>query len=76
MSERPMSQAETAIYERGYREGVQTVLDYATRSAHAIEATSKRKLHEGFAAAAVRGLVKACTELLVPARVDNDRRAA
>lgn len=65
MSPRPTTPAEAAAYERGYREGVQTVLDFAGRSADALEATSKRKLHEGFAVAALRGLVEACVNLLI-----------
>lgn len=64
--------AEQAIYESGWRDGAQTVLDYANRSAAAIETTSKRHVHEGFAVAALRGLVEACAALLAP---EGERKA-
>lgn len=64
MTRPDLTPAERALYEHGYRDGAATALDYATRSAAAIESTSKRKLHEGFAVAALRGLVEECAPLL------------
>lgn len=73
MSSRQLSLGEQTAYDRGFREGVQLVLDYASRSATTIEASSRRQVHEGFAVAALRGLVEACLTLL---KLEDERRTA
>ena len=74
MTRHSLTPAEQAIYDTGWRAGAQTILDYAGRTATAIEGTSKRHVHEGFAVAALRGLTEACADLLKPD--EAKRRAA
>lgn len=58
-----------------YNKGVEAVLAIARRSAAAIAETSRRRVHEDFAVAALSGLAEAGRGLLVTVpEAEEDRR--
>ena len=65
-----MTRAEALAYNRG----IEAVLAIARRSASAIAGTSRRRVHEDFAVAALAELSEAARALLIPVPGGSDER--
>ena len=64
-----MTRAETLAYNSG----VEAVLAIAKRTAASIAGTSRRRVHEEFAVAALSELAEAARSLLLPVPRDEDQ---
>lgn len=58
-----------------YNSGVEAVLAVARKTAASIAGTSRRRVHEEFAVAALSELAEAARTLLLPVPREHDRRS-